>query len=294
MIEMNDSNTQYRLVFTGNLLPGHSREQVVSRLQKLLRLEKAKAEKLVAGKHRQINKRLTLDRAERLRLMILKVGAECVLLPVNEESFVTTQQLPVFIQENAGTRNKTGKTDHSTEQLTTSTAAEPGESISSIRKRSSQPLSSNTKMKYLVYAIFIMVVEGVIIWQIRAPVPCDCAMSGSSPVAGTQDLEVNEQATKSNTPANSQLHTHMQERLRNLSVRTSLWFADQAGDAVPADTSWIWIQRDLGIKVKDMNDSWGNPIRYFGRIESFELRSAGADGRFYTPDDVYYDAVLSQ
>ncbi len=88
---MNDDNKLYRLVFTGNLLPGHSKNKVVARLQKMLHLDREKAKRLVSGKHKQINKKLTLDRAERLRLLVLKQGAECVLLPI-EDSFVSTQQ----------------------------------------------------------------------------------------------------------------------------------------------------------------------------------------------------------
>ena len=55
----------------------------------------------------------------------------------------------------------------------------------------------------------------------------------------------------------------------------------------PADVNWIWIQGDRGISVREMNDSWGNAIRYYGKNDGFELRSSGTDGNFYTKDDIF-------
>lgn len=64
----------------------------------MLNLNREQAELLVSGKHNQINKELTLERADKLRLLILKQGAECVFLPI-ENSFITTQQLPKFVSD---------------------------------------------------------------------------------------------------------------------------------------------------------------------------------------------------
>jgi len=285
---MSDNNKLYRLVFTGNVLPGNSRKKVVSRLQQMLHLDREKAERLVAGKHKQINKKLTLDRAERLRLLILKQGAECVLLPI-EESFVSTQQLPMFIRN-----EDRGSEFQSAERATAQPVARQAdteESISRIRKRS-MPISKSTKLKYLFYAIFFMIVEAIVIWNIKpAPQACDCSnnQENISSATETTSTVVPRRATVKQLSPDAR---ETIEKLRNISVRTSLWFADQGSETSPADTSWIGIQGDIGISVREMNDSWGNAIRYSGKEDRFELRSSGPDKIFYTDDDIFRELLI--
>lgn len=289
---MSDDNKLYRLVFTGNLLPGHSKNKVVARLQQMLHLDKKKASRLVAGRHKQINKKLTLDRAERLRLLILKQGAECVLLPI-EESFVSTQQLPMFIrnEENGVPQSSKSDTARSTAAHSATSSVDSKESISRIRKRS-MPVSRNTKIKYLFYVIFLMSVEAVIIWNYKPTPPAyECSnVQGNNAIEDDKSSPVLKQ--KGSVKRRSPVAIETTEKLRNISVRASLWFADRGSDTSPADVSWIWIQGDIGISVREMNDSWGNPIRYFGKIDRFELRSSGADNIFYTDDDIFREVIL--
>ena len=284
---MSDDNKLYRLVFTGNLLPGHSKKKVVSRLQQMLHLDKEKASRLVAGKHKQINKKLTLDRAEKLRLLILKQGAECVLLPI-EESFVSTQQLPMFIRKEGSSIQQNYNAD---ENHSTGKSAGSQESISSIRKRS-MPLSKSTKLKYLFYAIFLMIFEAIVIWNVKpAPQACDCSklQENISTVTGKASPVAQQQGSVNQL---SPAATETMEKLRNISVRASLWFADQGSETSPADVSWTGIQDDIGLSVSEMNDSWGNAMRYFGKEDRFELRSSGPDHIFYTDDDVFRETII--
>lgn len=81
-------------------------------------------------------------------------------------------------------------------------------------------------------------------------------------------------------------------KLKNLSIRASSWFSEQDTDINPADVNWIWIQGDRGISVREMNDSWGNAIRYYGKNDGFELRTSGTDGIFYTKDDIFRITTL--
>lgn len=287
---MGDDTKLYRLVFTGNVLPGHSRNEVVTRLQQMLHLDMEKASRLVAGKHKQINKKLTLDRAEKLRLLVLKQGAECVLLPI-EESFVSTQQLPMFIRGDDISNQQNAQTIRKEATQSTQGQSAPQESISRIRKRS-MSLSSNTKLKYLFYVIFLMVFEAVVIWNIK-PVSqewgCSNNSKNSSSFAGKASAlgQLKGGATLLSAAAKETA-----EKLANISVRASLWFAAQGNEASPVDVSWRWIQGDVGISVHEMNDSWGNAIRYFGKEGRFELRSAGPDTIFYTADDIYMEMIL--
>ncbi len=290
---MNDENKLYRLVFTGNLLPGHSKSSVVARLQRMLHLDKEKAARLVSGKHKQINKKLTLDRAERLRLLVLKQGAECVLLPI-EDSFVSTQQLPMFIREgddNLQAKNRAEKSKAEIkDRIRGSQHNAPGESISNIRNRSIA-VSRNSKLKYLFYAVFLMTIEAIVIWNIKpSTLPCDC----SSANQGITTFEANSVITENKKPAKKagSKASETEKKLKSLSVRASLWFADKAEKTIPADVSWIWIKGDTGITVREMNDSWGNAIRYFGNNDGFELRSSGPDKIFYTDDDIYRETLL--
>ena len=290
---MNDENKLYRLVFTGNLLPGHSKNKVVARLQNMLNLRRDKAMRLVSGKHKQINKKLTLDRAEKLRLLILKQGAECVLLPI-EESFVSTQQLPMFVQEGDESQRAKDEAEKNKKEIqgriNSSVQRETQGSISDIRDRTAT-VSRNTKLKYLFYAVFLMTVEAIVIWNIKpSPLPCDC-------------MDVKQNATLSNSKAaliedekiaskQSSVESETEMKLKSLSDRASQWFAGKDDHPIPADVSWIWIKGDAGITVTEMNDSWGNAIRYFGNKDSFELRSSGPDRIFYTDDDIYRETIL--
>jgi hypothetical protein len=291
---MSDDKKLYRLVFTGNVLPGHSQKKVVSRLQQMLHLDKEKASRLVAGKHKQINKKLTLDRAEKLRLLILKQGAECVLLPI-EESFVSTQQLPMFIRkgDSGNQQSSSAHENYSTGKAAPPSAGKAGqqESISRIRKRS-LPLSKSTKLKYLFYAVFLMIFEAIVIWNVKpAPQACDCSKSQENISSVTDNARAVVQQQGSAKQRSPDAKETM-EKLRNISVRTSLWLADQASETSPADVSWIRIQSDIGLSVSEMKDSWENAIRYFGKEDRFELRSSGPDHIFYTDDDVFRETII--
>jgi hypothetical protein len=82
------------------------------------------------------------------------------------------------------------------------------------------------------------------------------------------------------------------EILQKLSVRTGLWFADQRGELNPTEINWIWIQGDLEISVREMNDSWGKTIKFIGKSDGFELRSSGPDRIFFTYDDLFRETSL--
>ena len=167
----------------------------------------------------------------------------------------------------------------------------PQESISSIRKRS-MTLSKSTKLKYLFYAIFLMIFEAIVIWNVKpAPQACDCSklQENISTVTGKASPVAQQKGSvKQLSPA----ATETMEKLRNISVRASLWFADQGSETSPADVSWTGIQDDIGISVSEMNDGWGNAIRYFGKEDRFELRSSGPDNIFYTDDDVFREMIF--
>jgi hypothetical protein len=282
---MNDPNKYYRLVFTGELLPGFSKKKVVSKLQAALHLDKKNAERLVEGKHRQIDKKLTLDRAEKLRLFILERGAECVLLPI-EDSFIDTQQLPEFVRGDDDTKPQVDNPGLDSEVSK--------EAIYSISNESSAP-GTNTKQNYLLFAVLFLIVGAIVIWMIRPA-------SEQNDSSTLQQDDLNLEHAK-NSPADAGLtastkfstpdETETDGKLKNLTVRTGLWFADHGSEIDPTKVSWIWIQGDLGISVRDMNDSWGKTIKYIGRSDGFEMRSSGPDKIFFTDDDIYRETIIN-
>jgi len=276
---MSDNNNLFRLVFTGTVLPGFSREQVVSQLQQILHLDQDKAEALVAGKPRQINKELTSDRAEKLRLYIVEQGAECIVQPI-DEPFVSTQEIPSL---DSNTSIEEG-TPLSTNQ------ASPEHTNASLFGVSDTP-ASNPKVKYsLVAAVVIVIVASAYIIFRPASVPAGDTVVNqeASTTNKSQPASVQSKPSRKLSPEEIETTT----KLRNLSIRTSLWFADHGIKSKPSDVSWIWIQGDLGISVKDMSDSWGNPIKYIGKKDSFEMRSSGLDSKFYTDDDIFRETIL--
>ncbi len=296
---MSDPNKYYRLVFTGQLLPGFSKKKVASQLQAALHLDKKNAERLVEGKHRQIDKKLTLDRAEKLRLYILERGAECVLLPI-EDSFITTQELPMFARDSDDTSLQEGIAEPdpevSNESMYPPAAdhAEPQETIHSINNESSTH-STNTKQKYLLFGVLFLIVGAIAIWMIRSA-------SDQNESSTIQQNNSNLEHAKHNPsvtglPVSTKFatteETETDGKLKNLTVRTGLWFADHGSEIDPTEVGWIWIQGDLGISVREMNDSWGNTIKYIGKSDGFELRSSGPDKIFYTVDDIFRDTIIN-
>lgn len=279
---MNDPNKYYRLVFTGELLPGFSKKKVVSQLQEALHLDKKNAERLIEGKHRQIDKKLTLDRAEKLRLYILERGAECVLLPI-EDSFIDTQQLPEFVR---------GAND--TKPQLDSAEAGAKEAIGSISNESSVP-GTNANQKYMFLGILFLIVGAIVIWMIR---PASEQNDGSAIQQANSNLgHEKNNLTTAGLPVSTKFatieETETDGKLKNLTVRTGLWLADHGSEMDPTEVSWIWIQGDLGISVRDMNDSWGKSIKYIGRSDGFEMRSSGPDKIFYTDDDIYRETIIN-
>lgn len=57
-------------------------------------------------------------------------------------------------------------------------------------------------------------------------------------------------------------------------------------DVCKADPGWC---RQLSAEAR-LLDPWSNPVRYSAYVDRYELRSAGADGRFDTQDDVFLDS----
>lgn len=276
---MSDNNNLFRLVFTGTVLPGFSREQVVSQLQQILHLDQEKAEALVAGKPRQINKELTSDRAEKLRLYIIEQGAECVLQPI-DEPFVSTQEIP-SLDSNTGIEEGTPSS---------TTQTQPDQTNALLFGITDTP-ASNPKVKYsLITAVVIVLAASAYIIFRPASVPAVDKEVSQELTAKNKTQPASEQSKPSRKLSPEEIETTT--KLRNLSVRTSLWFADHGIKSKPSDVSWIWIQGDLGISVKDMSDSWGNSIKYIGKKDSFEMRSSGLDSLFYTDDDIFRETVL--
>ena len=291
---MSEDNKHYRLVFTGNLLPGRNSNKVVSQLQEILHLDREQAERLVAGKHNQINKKLTLDRAEKLRLLILKQGAECVLLPI-EDSFITTQQLPKFVSDDddSGQQEADGNEYVADRKVTPfSSSNNSSESISNVRQ-GSMPLDPVTRLKYLFIIVLLMVAEAIVIWNIRPGMQVstnDDLKSQENVFTGSiaaSEVSQNHPARKLNAT-----ESETDRKLKSLSARARKWFSEQESITNPADVNWIWIQGDRDISVREMNDSWGNTIRYYGANDGFELRSSGIDGKLYTKDDIFRKTVL--
>ena len=290
---MSETNKYYRLVFTGALLPGFSKQNVVSKLQQALHLDKDKAELLLEGKHRQIDKKLTLERAEKLRVYVLEQGAECILLPI-DDAFIDTEQLPVFVQGNNDSVSQSGSvTDPDLSEESIDQPPDPQKSDSSVSTKMS-PGRADSKSKYLISAVLVVAVVVIVTWNLL-------------PVSETKDNAIVQQEnlqkksteqrfTATLRPATKQLATAAEaktdEMLQKLSVRTGLWFADQKGKLNPTEINWIWIQGDLGISVREMNDSWGKTIKFIGKSDGFEMRSSGPDRIFFTNDDLFRETSL--
>ena len=288
---MSNDIKHYRLVFTGNLLPGHNEKKVVSGLQDLLNLSREQAERLVCGKHNQINKELTMERAEKLRLLILKQGAECVLLPI-EDSFITTQQLPKFVSDGDDIDEKSDSVNEKRIAGKDLKDKLVEESPVSSSNSNHMPVMSekNANLKLVIIIIILMTIEAAVIWNVKPDLQSaavEQASNDSSAAKNTQMAELSH-PVRQLTPTESDTD----RKLKRLSVRASAWFSEQGGDINPADVNWIWIQGDRGISVREMNDSWGNTIRYYGANDGFELRSSGIDGKFYTKDDIFRKTIL--
>lgn len=286
-------NKYYRLVFTGALLPGFSKQNVASQLQQALHLDKEKAELLLEGKHRQIDKKLTLERAEKLRAYVLEQGAECILLPI-DEAFIDTEQLPVFVRDINDSISEPGAvgTDADLSKRPVYQSSVPQQSVSSVNANLSQG-QADSKYKYII-ATALLLVAAIVLWKIL-------------PVSETKDNAIAQQEHRLKEsieqefiatlgPASKELVTAAEaetdEVLQKLSVRTGLWFADQKGKLNPTEINWIWIQGDLGISVREMNDSWGKTIKFIGKSDGFELRSSGPDRIFFTNDDLFRETSL--
>ncbi|MCK5359333.1 MAG: hypothetical protein KAJ95_01830 [Gammaproteobacteria bacterium] len=289
-----EADKSYRLVFTGALLPGFSKQIVVTQLQQALHLDKEKAELLLEGKHRQIDKKLSLERAEKLRAYVLEQGAECILLPI-DEAFIDTEQLPVFVRGNDESISKPDAVgmDADISESPAYNTVETQQSVDSVNTNSS-PAQTDSKFKYLISAALLVTVAGIVLWKFL-PV----SETKESAIAQQQQRlkESNEQEfTATLGPATKEFSTaeelETDEMLQKLSVRTGLWFADQKGKLNPTEINWIWIQGDLGISVREMNDSWGKTIKFIGNSDGFELRSSGSDRIFFTNDDLFRETSL--
>jgi hypothetical protein len=296
---MNDPNKYYRLVFTGELRPGFSKKKVVSQLQSALHLDKKNAERLVEGKHRQIDKKLTLDRAEKLRLYILERGAECVLLPI-EDSFIDTQQLPEFVRDDDDTNSNINNTESDPEVSKKSN--DPPSADNAVLQGASPGIYSessiagtNAKQKYLLLGVLFLIVGAIVIWMMRPALDQNDSSTIQQANSNLERAKQNPSVTGLPVPAKVEMteETETDGKLKNLTVRTGLWFADQGGKIDPTEVTWIWIQGDLGVSVREMNDSWGKPIKYIGKSDGFEMRSSGPDKIFYTDDDIFRNTNIN-
>jgi len=76
----------FRLVFPGNVMPGNDYDEVVFELARLLKTTPGSAIKLVSGVKRHVKRTFNYERADQLRIQVLRIGVECELEPVNDNT----------------------------------------------------------------------------------------------------------------------------------------------------------------------------------------------------------------
>lgn len=96
---MSNAESEFRLLLTGETLPGFERESVVDGLSRLLKVSQQEARGLLCGERSRIRKKLSLEKAERLRDKLLARGAGCELEVIaaraaNEEPAVRSTEGP--------------------------------------------------------------------------------------------------------------------------------------------------------------------------------------------------------
>ncbi len=93
----------YKVVFEGDLLPGHSQEEVQKKLAALLKLDKATASGLFAGKTLTMKNKLDLPQAKKYALALAKFGVMGYIVQDTAEPTESTSKAPTSGKEPSNT-----------------------------------------------------------------------------------------------------------------------------------------------------------------------------------------------
>jgi len=81
-------NMTYKIVFEGDLLPGHEQGAVQKKLAELFHINTAVAARLFIGKQREIKQGVSFEQAKRYVRAMSKLGALAFMLPEEEDDTV--------------------------------------------------------------------------------------------------------------------------------------------------------------------------------------------------------------
>ncbi len=81
---MPDNKTLYRVILTGEPKLGEQPDEVIERLEPVLKLETEKVRRLLSGKPRAVGRPVTRTKAEKILGLLSDAGADCYIEQVNE------------------------------------------------------------------------------------------------------------------------------------------------------------------------------------------------------------------
>ena len=90
---------RYSILLSGDLLPGAERAEAVATLEEQLKVPRAKAEALLGGRARRVKGIKSLERAERIRTCLQRVGVDCSLREDEPDPVVQIALEPAFERE---------------------------------------------------------------------------------------------------------------------------------------------------------------------------------------------------
>lgn len=99
----------YDLFLTGQIAPGHSREQALQQLAKLFKRQTNQAEQLLAGRPTRIRKNLTAAELEKFQAAFARLGILTEAMPCLDDSG-SVQTPPVTSATSPGTATNPGST----------------------------------------------------------------------------------------------------------------------------------------------------------------------------------------
>lgn len=77
---MKQNKQRYKIIFSGNILPGHTVSEVANRFSYVFKLkDKGYLQQLFSGKTITLKRELTYEQAQRYSLILTKLGADCCI-----------------------------------------------------------------------------------------------------------------------------------------------------------------------------------------------------------------------
>jgi len=294
---MTTDGPQFRIVFSGEISGERLLADVVQDLQEWLHIPKEKAESLVQGKRAKLKRTYPRKKADRIVEKANMLGAICSIEPVvsaslsledveqepnQSDSYEETESSMLVNQYSRSPETNSAEEYVPPQHFPTldSSAFKDDDEVSpaAIKTRKKLPLGI-----VLLGGFVLLIIVAVLVLLFSGEGSDDVFSSNPSQVPGKNSGQTQQDIARKTISGPEKI---TRQRLAALNGSVVEWLINFASSFDPRIVSLSVMASDIGLQPADLQDGWNTNIIIEATSSGFTLRSAGADKKFNTADDL--------